>query len=115
MTDQDHYPVRVGALGGRYIIAALGNQRKARDWLVQATDTDQIIVQADDCIGCFDVSGANGRLNFRGGYFPHLALAKPFTFPPDFVRAALEIAHPLDSETDTGRGVIVCNTVRVIR
>jgi len=114
MTEQTHYPVRVGALGGRYVIGKLGNMRKDRDWLVQATDDDRIIVQADGAIGVFDVSGANGRLCTTGGYFPHLAIARPFEFPRDFVRAALEIAHPMDSETHAC-GVIMQNTVRVIR
>lgn len=111
---EEHYPVREGALGGRYVTAKLANQRKARDWLVQATDHDRIIVQADDCIGIFDVSGANGRLCTTGGYFPHLALAKPFEFPPEFVRTCLDVAHALGAETRS-TGIIVDHTVKEIR
>ena len=110
----EHYPVRAGGLGGRYVIAKLGRMRKARDWLVQATDDDRIIVQADDAIGMFDVSGANGRLCLEGGYFPHLSIARPFEFPPEFVRTCVDIAHALDAKTE-GHGVIVEHTVRVIR
>lgn len=114
MSDEQHYPVKTGALGGRYVIAKLGTMRKARDWLVQATDDDRIIVQADGAIGVFDVSGANGRLCTQGGYFPHLAIAKPFEFPGEFVRTCVDVAHPLDAQT-SDLGMIVEHTVRVIR
>lgn len=123
MSATEHYPVKAGPMGGRYVIAKLANQRKAREWLVQPTSDDRIIVQGSkpdsgaysDCIGIFDVSGKNGRLCLAGGFFPHLSIARPFDFPAEFVRTCLDIAHPLDSETDTGCGVIVCNTVQVIK
>jgi hypothetical protein len=117
MTEQDTYPTGEDVPGFPYVEAKLGGQRKLRRWLVQPTDDDRIIVQTDGAIGCFHVSGRDGRLNLRGGYFPHLnpvCGAQPFTFPPGFVRAALSCCRPLDAETDTGRGVIVCSTVRMI-
>ena len=113
----EHYEVIVGALGGRSVIAKLGNQRKPRAYLVQATSDDRIIVSegygSKGSIGCFDMQG-RGVMTFEGAHFPHLRLARPFAFPPEFVRTCIDVAHPLDSETDTGRGVIVANTVRVI-
>ncbi len=125
MEDKTHYPVRAGSLGGRYVTAKLGTMRVAREWLVQPTSDDRIIVQGskpgkrgrptpyNDCIGIFGFDGA-GRLSTNGGYFPNLALAKPFMFPAGFVAACLDVAQPLDSETTAG-GVTVSHTVTVVR
>jgi hypothetical protein len=115
---------RGGFMDGRYVIAKLGTMRKEREWLVQATSDDRIVVQgnyqadgrkecATGAIGCFNVDGTNGRLTTQGGYFPHLAIAKPFEFPADFVKACLEVCHALDAETDEGI-IKVAHTVRVI-
>lgn len=119
------YQTRKGPMGGRYVIAKLGTMRKEREWLVQATSDDRIIVQGSkpgkpgystpyaDAIGCFDVTGKNGRLTTKGGYFPNLPFAQPFEFPPEFVRACLEICQPLDAVGDYGVAVIH-HTVQVI-
>jgi hypothetical protein len=115
---------RGGLMDGRYVIAKLGSMRKEREWLVQATSDDRIIVQGNynadgrtECskgaIGCFKVDGSGGRLTTQGGYFPHLGFAKPFEFPTDFVKACLEVSHALDAVTDSGV-VIVHQTVQVI-
>jgi hypothetical protein len=56
-------------------------------------------------------------LNTKGEYFPHLSPAlgaKPYEFPAEFVRLALEACPGLDSESTRG-GVTVVNTVRTIR
>jgi len=121
----EHYKVKSGPLGGRYVIAKLGKMRKAREWLVQATSDDRIIVQgnyledgrtecATGAIGMFGVDGKGGRLCTQGGYFPHLSIAKPFEFPAEFVRTCLDICQPLGSET-TESGVTVMHTVEVVR
>lgn len=112
MEAETHYPVSTGALGGRYVEAKLGRQRKARRWLVQPTDDDRIIVQGDGAIGIFAFDG-KGRLCTRGGYFPHLALASPFEFPAGFVAACLDVCQPMGATTSQG-GVTVEHTVRVI-
>lgn len=122
----EHYPVKAGYLGSRYVIAKLGTMRKEREWLVQPTSDDRIIVQGSkpdrpgkpssypDAIGIFDAAGGkNGRLCTRGGFFPHLAIARAFDFPPEFVRTCLDISQPLDSETTQG-GCTVAHTVQVI-
>lgn len=119
----EHYRVSTGPLGGRYVHAKLKGQRVEREYLVQATSDDRIIVQGSkpgqpgratpyaDCIGCFNVDGTGGRFTTRGGFFPHLAIAEPFDFPPDFIRACLEVCQPLDAVTDGG-GIIVNHTVQ---
>jgi hypothetical protein len=122
--EQEHYPVRSGPLGGRYVIAKLGTQRKAREYMVQATSDDRIIVSegygSKGTIGTFAVDAGNiaagkpnGLLTFDGAHFPHLALARPFEFPRGFIAACLEACQPLDSETTQG-GVTVMHTVQVI-
>lgn len=108
----DHYPVETGCLGGRYVFAKLAKMRKPRKWLVQPTSDDRIIVQAEGAIGIFGFDG-NGRLTTRGGYFPHLAIATPYTFPVGFVATCLDICQPLDSET-TEHNCTVAHTVQVI-
>lgn len=112
MATEEHYPVSTGALGGRYVTAKLGKQRKARKWLVQATNDDRIIVQGEGAIGIFAMDG-KGKLCTTGGYFPHLALARPFEFPAGFVAACLDVCQPLDAETSYG-GVTVAHTVQVV-
>jgi len=108
----EHYPVSTGALGGRYVEAKLARMRKPRRWLVQPTSDDRIIVQAEGAIGIFAFDG-QGRLTTRGGYFPHLALAVPYTFPTGFVAACLDVCQPLGAET-TERGCTVAHTVKVV-
>lgn len=101
---------------GPRVKGKLAGQRKERTFTVQPTDDDRIIVQADGCIGSFDVRTGKGVLNTKGQYFAHLNKimgAVEFEFPKEFVRLCLEAAPALDSETSRG-GVTVVNTVRTI-
>lgn len=94
----------------------LAGQRKARDWSISPVDDGSIIVQADGAIGQLDFRTRKGVLNVRGGYFPHLSRvlgAKPYEFPTEFVRLALECCPALGSESSRG-GVTVVNTIRTI-
>jgi hypothetical protein len=115
MTDTTHYPVSAGPLGGRYVHAKLATMRKAREWSIQPTSDDRIIVQtgygSKGAIGIFGFDGV-GRLTTKGAHFPHLALATPYTFPAGFVAACLDVSQPLDSESTYG-GVTVAHTVQV--
>jgi hypothetical protein len=102
---------------GPHVRGKLAGQRKARDWSIQPVDDGSIIVQADGAIGQFDFRTRRGVLNVKGEYFPHLRPelgAKPYEFPAEFVRLALEACPGLDSESTRG-GVTVVNTVRTIR
>jgi len=99
----------------RTVTAKLAGMRKERDWCVMPTNNDRILVQTDGAIGVFDWRTGEGRLCVRGGYFPHLAAASPFTFPQDFVAACLAACPSLGGETVLCDGmVIVENTVHVI-
>lgn len=118
MSTQDtHYRVGTGALGGRYVYAKLGKQRTEREYLVQATGDDRIIVSegygSKGTIGCFNVDGSEGRITFKGAHFPYLALATSFEFPAGFMAACLDVCQPLDKVTDHGC-VVVNHTVQVI-
>lgn len=108
---------RGGILDCRYVMAKLGTQRKEREYLVQATSDDRIIVSegygSKGTIGTFKVDGSEGRITFAGAHFPHLALAKPYEFPPDFIKACLHVCHALDAVTEGG-GIIAHQTVKVI-
>jgi hypothetical protein len=90
--------------------------RKAREWTVlPIEDGHRILVQADGAIGWFHFRTGEGRLCTRGGFFPHLSLAKPFTFPPEFVTACLAVCPSLSGETVLCDGMVVVeNTVHVI-
>lgn len=70
--------------------AKLANMRKEQDFLPQLTSGGRIIVQSDKSIGSFDPATGEGKLNTKGCYFPHLAIATPYKFPPDFVKACIE-------------------------
>jgi hypothetical protein len=96
------------------VIARFAGMRKARAWTVMPTSDDRIIVQAEGAIGIFDWRSGKGRLSVKGGYFPHLAIAKRFIFPPDFVRAGLQACPSLGGvHALCDSGVIVENTVRI--
>lgn len=113
----DEFILEPSAFGAR-VVGKLGTMRKARKWSVMPTDQEgRIIVQADGAIGQFDYRTGKGVLNTRGEYFVHLsriAGAREFDFPTEFVAACLRACPALDSETDTGRGVVIVNTVRTI-
>lgn len=88
--------------------------RKPQSFSVQPTSTpDFVIVQSDKSIGRFNFRTGEGVLNTRGCYFPHLAIAEPFTFPAEFVAAVLEVCPSLDGETTVG-GVTFRHTVREV-
>ncbi|MHB8432251.1 MAG: hypothetical protein ACYDCA_01360 [Candidatus Tyrphobacter sp.] len=63
------------------VAAKRAAMRKPREWIVMPTSDDRIIVQADGAIGIFDWRSGKGRLSTKGGYFPHLAIAKAYIFP----------------------------------
>lgn len=96
----------------------LGRMRKAQSFVVMPTsDEGQLIVQSDKSIGRFDMRTGEGILNTRGCYFVHLsraAGAEPYSFPPEFVAAALEACPSLDGESTIG-GVTFAHTVQVVR
>ena len=96
------------------ITAKLGSMRRAREWCVMPTSDDRILVQTDGAIGIFDWRTGAGKLCTRGGYFPHLAIARPYTFPPDFVQACLRVCPSLGGETALTPGRIVEHTARMI-
>ena len=96
------------------VTAKLAGMRKARAWTVMPTSDDRIIVQADGAIGIFDWRDGEGRLCTKGGYFPHLAIAKAYVFPPDFVRACLQACPSLGgAHTVCDGAVVVENAVRI--
>ena len=102
---------------GPRVRGRLAGQRKARDWIIMPQDDGAIIAQADGAIGRFDFRTRQGVLNTRGEHFPPLSPlmgAKPYEFPAEFVRLALECCPALDSESSRG-GVTVVNTVRTFR
>lgn len=97
------------------IRAKLPGMRKAREWsAMPIEDGRRILVQAEGCIGIFNFRTGEGKLCTRGGYFPHLSIAKPYTFPQDFVRECLRACPSLGGETTLDAGHIVEHTVRVI-
>jgi hypothetical protein len=101
---------------GPRVRGKLAGQRKARDWSIQPVDDGTIIVQGDGCIGQLDFRTRKGVLNIKGEYFPYLSPAlgaKPYEFPAEFVRLALECCPALGSESSRG-GVTVVNTIRTI-
>jgi hypothetical protein len=102
---------------GPRVRGKLAGQRKARDWSVQPEDNgEHVVVQADGAIGRLNIKTRKGVLNTRGEYFLHLSAAlgaKPYEFPAEFVRLALECCPALGSESSCG-GVTVVNTIRTI-
>jgi hypothetical protein len=96
------------------VVAKLASMRKAREWIVMPTSDDRIIVQSEGAIGIFDWRSGKGRLSTKGGYFPHLAVAKAYVFPPDFVRACLQACPSLGGAHALRDGaIIVENAVRI--
>lgn len=101
---------------GPRVKGKLGTQRKEVTWSVQPCSDGTIIVQSDKAIGQFDFKTRKGVLNIKGCYFLHLNAvlgAKPYEFPAEFVKLALEACPPLDSEISRG-GITVMTTVQVI-
>lgn len=100
------------------IEAKLGTMRKPQSFVAMPTDDgEHIIVQSDKSTGRFNIRTGEGVLNIKGPYFVHLTAAggaKPYTFPADFVAAALEACPSLDGETTIG-GVTFVHTVQEIR
>lgn len=74
------------------VIAKLGAMKKNREWSVMPIEGgSRILVQADGAIGVFQFRTGKGKLCTRGGYFPHLAIAKPFQFPAEFIQQCLAV------------------------
>lgn len=99
------------------VSAKLGNMRKPQDFIVlpvKRGDDPLLMIQSDKSIGIFNYRTGEGRLNTKGCYSPHLAMAKPFNFPMDFVAACLEAAPSLGGATQVSPALIVSNTVQVI-
>ena len=97
-----------------FVTAKLAGMRKAREWMVMPTSDDRIVVQADAAIGIFDWRSGKGRLSTKGGYFPHLAIAKAYVFPPDFVRACMQACPSLGGTHALCEGAVVAeNAVRI--
>ena len=97
------------------VTAKLGSMRKAREWVVMPTSDDRIIVQTTGAVGIFDWRTGAGRLTTRGGYFPHLAIAKAFTFPAAFVRACLRVCPSLGGASVLCDGMLVVeHTAQII-
>lgn len=99
------------------VSAKLGNMRKPQDFIVlpvKRGDDPLLMIQSDKSIGIFNYRTGEGKLNTKGCYFPHLAMAKPFTFPMDFVADCLEAAPSLGGTTEIAPGIIIQNTVQVI-
>lgn len=94
--------------------AKIASMRKMCEWIVIPTSDDRIIVQTEGAIGIFDWRSGKGRLSTRGGYFPHLAIAKYFVFPPEFVRVCLQVCPSLGGQHVLCDGVVIENTVKIL-
>lgn len=89
------------------VVAKLGSMRKAREWSVRPTSDDRIIVQTEGAIGIFEWRKGVGALCTSGGTYAHLAVARPFAFPLDFVQACLRECPSLGGETIHAGGAVV--------
>jgi hypothetical protein len=101
---------------GGFVTGKLGKMRKDQRFHISPTSDGRIMVQSPKSIGMFDFRTGNGVLNAKGAYFLHLNKvmgATEMEFPAEFVRACLEACPALDSETDTGTGCTLVNTVEV--
>lgn len=93
----------------------LGRMRKPDSYHVMPASDGQLIVQGHKSIGKLDFRTREGVLTTKGCYFPHLALATPFTFPEDFVAKALEACPSQGGTTELGGGMVILqNTVELI-
>ena len=98
---------------GPKVTGKLGRMRKPQSFSVQPASDGSIIVQSDKSIGQFFPGDVEGRLNTKGSYFPHLAMAPRFTFPAEFIALAEE-ACLARGETTTRGGVTLVNEITVI-
>lgn len=102
----------------KYVNAKLANMRKPQEFMVSPMSDDRIMIQSDKSIGIFDYKTGEGRLCMKGCYFPHLALAVPYTFTREFVRECLAVCPATDSVTRVVSGgttiAYIDNTVQVI-
>ncbi len=96
------------------VIAKLAGMRKIREWIAMPTSDDRIIVQTDGPIGIFDWRSGNGWLSTKGGYFPHLAIAKPFVFPVEFIRACLRGPSFGGQHTECHGALIIEHAAKII-
>jgi hypothetical protein len=101
---------------GPKVRGKLGRQRKPQTYSVMPRSDGLVMVQGDSAIGVFDPATRQGRLNIKGGYFPHLNYAlgaEDYEFPANFVALAMEVMPEPGGETSRG-GVTVVHTVKVI-
>lgn len=96
-----------------HVTAKLANMRKPQEFSVMPRSDNTIQVQSERAIGAFDPKTGAGRLNTKGCYFPHLAAATPYQFPPEFVEQCLRACPSHGGETDLG-GLVVRHTIQVI-
>ena len=89
--------------------------RKIREWDVMVVEGgERLLVQASDAIGLFSWRTGKGKLCTRGGYFPHLALARPYTFPESFVHEAMRVSPSLGGESHLSPGHVLKHNVTII-
>lgn len=100
------------------VTAKLGGMRKPQEFCVlpmkrEGEETTTLMIQSDKSIGILDFRTGKGKLNTKGCYTPHLMLAQPFDFPPEFVQACLEACPSLGGTTEIAPGIIMQHTVQV--
>ena len=94
----------------RSVMARLGKQKKAREWFVMpVAGSDQLIAQTDGAIGMFNFRTGVGVLCQRGGYFPHLRIAKPYSFPAGFVHDCLRECPSVGGSEALGDGLLIAD------
>jgi hypothetical protein len=84
-------------MGRKQITAKIGKMLKPQTFLVYPSKPGQhVIVASDRSIGSFNPETGEGVLNTKGSKYhhltPHTRGLRRFTFPQDFVAAALSIA-----------------------
>ena len=63
----------------RTVNLKLGKMRKEQEFVVQVVnDRNEFVIQSDKAIGRFNTETGEGKMNFKGCYFPHLAFAEPY-------------------------------------
>ena len=71
----------------------LQGMRKAQNWIVypRSSALNGLRVQSDKSCGILDLATGEGFLNTKSAYFPGLTIKENFfTFPPEFVKLAIE-------------------------
>jgi hypothetical protein len=116
VSEYGDFTVGASRFGG-HVTGKLHTMRKPQQFSVRPASDGTLYVQSDKSTGKFDFRTGKGVLNTKGTYFAHLSKAlgaMDFEFPADFVKACLAACPALGSETDTGLGLVIVNTVEVI-